>query len=76
MTDTQQHRDNLAKAQAGKKEIKELAELEWHMLSRDEVLQRLGVSQKVGLDVEMAKKRLQQNGPNEVTPHRPNLFLK
>jgi hypothetical protein len=77
VTDTQSGRDEtLAKNQAGKKEIKELSQLKWHTLPRDEVLQRLGCSDKVGLDVDMATKRLQKNGPNEVTPHRPNLFFK
>jgi sodium/potassium-transporting ATPase subunit alpha len=30
----------------------------------------------MGLDVAMAKKRLAQNGPNEVKPHKQNMFLK
>ena len=55
---------------------KELADLDWHILPKDEVLQRLGVSPEVGLDLAMAKKRLAQNGPNEVKPHKPNIFLK
>lgn len=58
------------------KHIKEVADLEWHLLTRDDALQRLSVSQKVGLDGEVAQRRLKQNGPNVVTPHRPNVFLK
>lgn len=53
-----------------------MADLEWHLLTRDDALQRLNVSQKVGLDSEIATRRLKQNGPNQVTPHRPNVFLK
>lgn len=56
--------------------IKEVADLEWHLLTRDEALQRLNVSQKVGLDPEVAQRRLKQNGPNAVTPHKPNVWLK
>ena len=37
---------------------------------------RLGVNPSVGLDGAMAKKRLSQNGPNEVKPHKPNILLK
>jgi sodium/potassium-transporting ATPase subunit alpha len=56
--------------------VRQVADLDWHLLSRDEVLQRLNVSQKVGLDPEAAERRLKQNGPNAVTPHKPNGFLK
>lgn len=55
---------------------KDLAELDWHILPKDEVLQRLNVNPEMGLDVAMAKKRLAQNGPNEVKPHKQNMFLK
>jgi sodium/potassium-transporting ATPase subunit alpha len=55
---------------------KELAELDWHILPKDEVLQRLNVNPELGLDETIAKKRLSQNGPNEVKPHKPNIFLK
>ncbi|CAD6589175.1 MAG: hypothetical protein TREMPRED_005278, partial [Tremellales sp. Tagirdzhanova-0007] len=54
----------------------ELADLDWHTLSLDEVLQRLSVNPKVGLDGEQAKRRLQQNGPNVITPRRANPILK
>jgi sodium/potassium-transporting ATPase subunit alpha len=56
--------------------VKELAELDWHTLSKDEVLQRLSASGTSGLDTEQAKRRLATNGPNEVKPHKPNVFLK
>jgi len=59
-----------------KHHVKEVVDLEWHLLTRDEALQRLNVSQKVGLDSEIAARRLKQNGPNQVTPHRPNVYLK
>jgi len=59
-----------------KHHVKEVSDLEWHLLTRDEALQQLNVSQKVGLDTEIATRRLKQNGPNQVTPHRPNVFLK
>jgi sodium/potassium-transporting ATPase subunit alpha len=45
-------------------------------LHRDEVLQRLSVNPKIGLDLEQAKRRLATNGPNAVTPPRDNVFLK
>ncbi|ORY33508.1 hypothetical protein BCR39DRAFT_520515 [Naematelia encephala] len=56
--------------------VKELADLDWHLISRDEVLQRLGVSPKLGLEAEQAKRRLAQNGPNAVSPPPRNLLRK
>lgn len=53
--------------------ILELLELDWHSISTDEVLQRLAVSQKTGLEASQAKRRLQTNGKNAVTPPRSNL---
>jgi sodium/potassium-transporting ATPase subunit alpha len=55
---------------------KEIADLDWHILPRDEVLQRLSVNPKIGLDAEQAKRKLAQHGPNQVNPHKRNPFLK
>ncbi|RSH91845.1 hypothetical protein EHS25_009215 [Saitozyma podzolica] len=55
---------------------KEIADLDWHILPRDEVLQRLSVNPKIGLDAEQAKRKLAQHGPNQVKPHKRNPFLK
>jgi sodium/potassium-transporting ATPase subunit alpha len=55
---------------------KEIADLDWHILPKDEVLQRLSVNPKVGLDSEQAKRKLSQHGANEVKPVRRNPVLK
>nr|XP_031860422.1 uncharacterized protein CI109_004032 [Kwoniella shandongensis]KAA5527494.1 hypothetical protein CI109_004032 [Kwoniella shandongensis] len=56
--------------------VKDLAELDWHLLSSEEVLQRLSVNPKSGLDDEQVKRKLSQFGSNTVTPPKNNLFLK
>ncbi|KAL1412745.1 hypothetical protein Q8F55_000492 [Vanrija albida] len=56
--------------------VRELTELDWHTLSREDVLQRLNVSPKAGLDKEQVKRRLDQYGPNAMTPPPRNLLLK
>jgi sodium/potassium-transporting ATPase subunit alpha len=55
---------------------KEIADLDWHILSKDEVSQRLSVNPKVGLDAEQAKRKLSQHGPNEVKPDKRNPIWK
>ncbi|WRT70258.1 uncharacterized protein IL334_007253 [Kwoniella shivajii] len=55
---------------------KDIAELEWHNLSVDEVLQRLSVNPKAGLDEQQVKRKLSQFGPNEVKPPKDNQFMK
>jgi sodium/potassium-transporting ATPase subunit alpha len=54
---------------------RELSELDWHRLPLDEVLQRLNVSPKAGLDAEQVKRR-QAAGMNEMTPPPRNLLRK
>lgn len=73
VTDTHQR----PPAAAAKKDaVKELASLDWHLLLKDEVLQRLSVDPKVGLDGEQAKRRLATNGPNTVSPPPNRAWLK
>ncbi|KAK0207339.1 hypothetical protein IW262DRAFT_1450882 [Armillaria fumosa] len=56
-----------------KKIVKEIADLDWHELDTLEVLTRLGVSEKAGLDGPMISRRLAQNGKNVITPPPKNL---
>lgn len=42
----------------------EIADLDWHKLSAEETLTRLGSSPTAGLDTEQAKRRLARDGPN------------
>lgn len=58
-----------------KEAVKELASLDWHLHSADEILTRLSVSQKAGLDTEQAARRLEANGPNAVSPP-PNNYIR
>ncbi|KAK0185050.1 hypothetical protein F5146DRAFT_1105906 [Armillaria mellea] len=51
----------------------EIADLDWHELDTLEVLTRLGVSEKAGLDSPMVIRRLAQNGKNVITPPPKNL---
>lgn len=53
--------------------VKEIADLDWHELDTLEVLTRLGVSEKTGLDGPMITRRLAQNGKNVITPPPKNL---
>lgn len=73
MTDTQ-HDAETAKARKGV--IKDVSELEWHILSADEVCIRLGVSSKSGLDQPMVVRRLQRDGKNVIPPPPSNLMKK
>ncbi|KAG7443354.1 uncharacterized protein BT62DRAFT_921869 [Guyanagaster necrorhizus] len=51
----------------------EIADLDWHELETLEVLTRLGVSEKSGLDWPMVSRRLAKNGKNVITPPPKNL---
>ncbi|PBK66785.1 calcium ATPase [Armillaria solidipes] len=53
--------------------LEQLADLDWHELDTLEVLTRLGVSEKSGLDGPMISRRLAQNGKNVITPPPKNL---
>jgi magnesium-transporting ATPase (P-type) len=48
--------------------IKAISELDWHVLSVHEALQRLGSSETQGLDDNQAQRRLQQYGKNILSP--------
>ncbi|KAG9222104.1 hypothetical protein CCMSSC00406_0009285 [Pleurotus cornucopiae] len=52
-----------------------ISELEWHTLSKEELCIRCGVSDKVGLDVAMAARRLASNGRNVIRPP-PRNYIK
>ncbi|WWC91684.1 uncharacterized protein L201_006630 [Kwoniella dendrophila CBS 6074] len=76
VTDTQRQRSAPLTSSKTAGTVKDIAELEWHKYSVDEVLQRLSVNRKVGLEDEQVKRKLGQYGSNEVIPPKPNLFLK
>ncbi|KAK4685419.1 hypothetical protein P7C73_g4728, partial [Tremellales sp. Uapishka_1] len=59
-----------------KQAVKELASLDWHLISKDEALQRLSVAPTSGLDTEQASRRLAANGPNSPTPPKNRWYLK
>ncbi|OCF38203.1 hypothetical protein I316_00428 [Kwoniella heveanensis BCC8398] len=61
---------------AQKGAVKDLADLDWHRLTVDEITQRLSVNPKVGLDSEQVKRKTAKYGPNAVSPPRNNIFLK
>ena len=50
--------------------------MQWHTLDIIEVCTRLGVSDKTGLDVPMAARRLAKNGKNVITPPSKNYAKK
>ena len=56
------------------KTTKDLSSLEWHTISTDEVFQRLSTSPKQGLSEEQAKRRLQENGRNVISPPPTHWF--
>ncbi|KAF4573612.1 hypothetical protein EYR36_008130 [Pleurotus pulmonarius] len=58
-----------------KKDITDISELEWHTLSKEDLCVRCGVSDKVGLDVAMAARRLASNGRNVISPP-PRNYIK
>lgn len=60
----------------GKKNIADISALVWHTLSTNDVCTRLGVAPKVGLDTEMAARRLATNGKNVISPPPRNLTKK
>ncbi|RPD63077.1 sodium-potassium ATPase [Lentinus tigrinus ALCF2SS1-6] len=56
--------------------VKELVELDWHIITVDEALQRLTVSPQTGLDTSQAQRRLQTYGKNAISPPRSNMLRK
>jgi hypothetical protein len=71
VTDTLSHG-----VEATKGHVKDIAELDWHTLSVEETLQRLGCLQAQGLDSNQAQRRLQQNGKNVLSPPPTHRFRK
>ena len=57
------------------KGLREIADLDWHKLSAEETLSRLGSSRTAGLDAEQAKRRLDSDGPNVISKP-PNRWLR
>ncbi|PWN25299.1 calcium ATPase [Jaminaea rosea] len=49
------------------KQVKDLADLDWHLLPVDEVLQRLSTTSKLGLDKDQVLRRRKQDGLNKVS---------
>jgi len=60
----------------GKKNVKDISDVEWHTLPALEVCTRLGVAPQTGLDPAMAARRLAKNGRNVITPPPKNLARK
>jgi Cation transporter/ATPase, N-terminus len=56
--------------------VQEIAELQWHKISVDEVIERLGSSAMTGLDENLAQLRLQRNGKNILSPPPTHRFRK
>ncbi|KAF7436089.1 hypothetical protein PC9H_002915 [Pleurotus ostreatus] len=71
VTNTQEGKHDIP----SKKDITDISELEWHTLSKEELCIRCGVSDKVGLDVTMAARRLASNGRNVISPP-PRNYIK
>lgn len=65
VTETQHGRPHSGRSKA---HVADIATLEWHSLSVDEVLVRQGVSPNAGLDTAMAARRLSSNGANQLSP--------
>lgn len=46
----------------------DLSDLDWHHVSVDEALRRLGVSPNTGIDTPQVQRRAAQYGPNQISP--------
>ncbi|KAK8853203.1 hypothetical protein IAR55_003905 [Kwoniella newhampshirensis] len=73
---TESQRDISPKNTHNKDATKDIADLDWHLLASEEVLQRLSVHPKSGLDDEQVRRKLSQYGANTVSPPKNNLILK
>jgi sodium/potassium-transporting ATPase subunit alpha len=56
--------------------VADLAGLEWHTISPEELLRRLSVDTAQGLSTEQAARRLSEHGKNKMTPPPSGLFGK
>lgn len=68
VTDTKQGH----KATACKKDVADLATLDWHSVTAEEVCTRLGVSPDLGLDKEIAARRMSKDGKNVMSKRKTN----
>jgi hypothetical protein len=71
VTDTVSHG-----VEPSKGHVKDIADLDWHIISPGEALQRLGCHPTNGLDSNQAARRLQQNGKNTLSPPPTHRFRK
>ncbi|KAM0747366.1 calcium ATPase [Meredithblackwellia eburnea MCA 4105] len=70
---TESHHGTLSPRSGKKRHVTDLAQLEWHKLSPDDLCVRVGVSPISGLDSAMVKRRLEKNGKNVISPAPRNL---
>ena len=68
--------DHIERKKKEQKTAKALSELDWHKLSLDDCLSRLGSSPTAGLDAAQAERRLKQYGKNEMSKPPRRLFRK
>ncbi|KAF8263726.1 sodium-potassium ATPase [Lactarius quietus] len=63
-------------ANNGTNTVKDLSDLDWHNVSVDEALRRLGVSPKTGMDTPQAQRRAARHGPNQISPPPSRMLRK
>jgi sodium/potassium-transporting ATPase subunit alpha len=54
----------------------DLSDLDWHHVSIDEALRRLGASPKTGIDTTQAQRRAARYGPNQFSPPPSRMLRK
>lgn len=54
----------------------DLSDLDWHHVSIDEALRRLGVSPKTGIDTTQVQRRVAQYGANQISPPPSRMLRK
>ncbi|EPQ30905.1 uncharacterized protein PFL1_01803 [Pseudozyma flocculosa PF-1] len=59
--------DRIERKKREQKTVKELSELDWHSISAEDALKRLGSAADAGLDTSQAERRLKQYGRNEMS---------
>ncbi|KAN0129017.1 sodium-potassium ATPase [Lactarius tabidus] len=67
---------NAQPANNGTNTVKDLSDLDWHNVSIDEALRRLGVSPKTGIDASQAQRRAARHGPNQISPPPSRMLRK
>ncbi|KAH9172572.1 sodium-potassium ATPase [Lactarius sanguifluus] len=63
-------------ANNGKSGVKDLSDLDWHHVSIDEALRRLGASPQTGIDSPQAQRRAARYGPNQISPPPSRMLRK